>query len=105
MAARSMRFGPVHMTCLVNSFESGDALLLIKLRALSEICHAVQILNLEEIAPTLSTGGNNLRRCNLGETPPVQRVPKTAQQCCLNAEDVADRFRAQGQRTEVQQSF
>src|ERR1700744_5838742 len=105
MAARGMRLGTVYVTRLVNPFQPSDAVLLIELWALGKIGHAIEVLNFEEIAAAFGTAGNDLRGYDFGETPAVQCVSKTAQQRCLNAENVAHRFCAQSQRPELQKSF
>jgi hypothetical protein len=45
------------MACFVNPFESCYAVFLVELRTLSQVSHAVEILDLEKIAAAFGAAG------------------------------------------------
>src|SRR5678815_5955671 len=62
MAARGMRLCAIDMSGLKHAFESSHSMLFIELRTLRQVCHAVEILNGEEIGTALGAAGDNLGR-------------------------------------------
>src|SRR5258707_4558843 len=97
-----MWFGTVHETCLVDSFRASDAMRLIELGALRQKCRPIEIPDLEQIAATFCSAGYDLRSDNLREPPPVERIAKSVQKRCLDAEHIADRLCPQRQGPELQ---
>src|SRR5579871_342842 len=59
VAAGGVRLGAVDVAGFIHALESSDAMLLVELRALRQICDTFKIFNLEEIGPSLCSASDN----------------------------------------------
>src|SRR5579862_4057685 len=61
VAARGVRLRAIDMRGLIHTFQPGNAVFLIELRALREIGNAVKVFNFEKIAAAFSSTRDDLR--------------------------------------------
>src|SRR6516165_3153565 len=105
MAAGGVWLSPIDVACFIHAFEPGNPLFLIELGTLCEISHAIEILDLEEIAAALRPASDDLRRHDFRKSPTVQRLAKGSEDFGLDAEDVGNGFGAKRQRTILQEGI
>jgi len=86
-----VRLGAEDGPGLVDALEDADHRLLVELRALREECVAAEVVDAEEVRAALGREGDDLRRLNLGEAEPVERVPERGDRARGEPEAVAHR--------------
>src|SRR5262249_49355720 len=94
-------FSPVYRSDLEDTFEDTDHDLLVKLRALREICRAAKVVDFEQLCTTFGAGRDNLRRVDLGEPLPGEKFTKRRTQNRLDLEDRSHFLVSQSERTVI----
>src|SRR6516225_5060761 len=58
MPARGVRLGSVHMAGFVDTLEPGNPVLLVKLGALRQVRHTIEILEFKQVRPAFGSRGH-----------------------------------------------
>src|SRR6516165_12708684 len=82
-----MRLGAVYVIGLEHTFQAKHSVLLVELRALGQVCGAVKVTDLEQVAPALGCISDDLGSEDFGESALSQRGPESFGQRRFDAED------------------
>ena len=103
MARRVVLLRPEDRCDLVDALEDTDHHLLVKLRALRQICLFAEIRQGEDISSALGSCRCDFWRMDFGEVMAVQKFAERLTDLCLDLENRALFFVAQRNRAIVQQ--
>src|SRR5947199_3704424 len=99
MARRRVRLGAIDVARLENAFQPEHAVLLVELRTLRQVCDAIEVADLEEVASYLRPSRNDFGGEDLGEPAPRQRCPERVNECGLDPEYRRPALGTEGERT------
>lgn len=89
MPAARVRLRAMDVSRLEHALECRDAVLLVELRALREIGHAVEVLDREQVRAALGAGRHDLGGDDLREVARREELAEGGEQSRLHAERVA----------------
>jgi hypothetical protein len=82
-----VRLGAVYVTGLEHTFQSDNSVLFVELRALGQVCRAVEVPDREEVGPALGCASDDLGSEDFRESALSQRGPESLGQCRFDTED------------------
>jgi hypothetical protein len=90
MPARGVRFRAIHVSGFEDAFVTGDAVLLIELRALGKVRNPVKVTNCKQICSTFRAPGDDFRCDDFREMAACQKLSEVSEHRCLYPEDVSN---------------